>query len=71
MTPNPAIMLKDGKVVYTVASPGSDVQPQAMLQVLLNMLHFEMTPQEAVSVPRCGTWSFPTRSIRMPMSPAI
>jgi gamma-glutamyltranspeptidase / glutathione hydrolase len=59
MTPNPAIMLNDGKVVFTVASPGSDVQPQAMLQVLLNMLHFEMPPQEAVSVPRCGTWSFP------------
>lgn len=59
MTPNPAIMLKDGKVAFTVASPGSDVQPQAMLQVLLNMLHFEMTPQEAVSAPRCGTWSFP------------
>jgi gamma-glutamyltranspeptidase/glutathione hydrolase len=59
MTPNPAVVLKDGKVAFTVASPGSDVQPQAMLQVLLNMLHFEMTPQEAVSAPRCGTWSFP------------
>jgi gamma-glutamyltranspeptidase/glutathione hydrolase len=59
MTPNPAIVLKDGRVAYTAASPGSDVQPQAMLQVLLNMLHFGMTPQEAVSAPRCGTWSFP------------
>jgi gamma-glutamyltranspeptidase / glutathione hydrolase len=59
LTPNPAIVLKDGQVAFTVASPGSDVQPQAMLQVLLNMLHFGMTPQEAVSAPRCGTWSYP------------
>jgi gamma-glutamyltranspeptidase/glutathione hydrolase len=59
MTPNPAILLKDGQVAYTVASPGSDVQPQAMLQVLLSMLHFDMSPQEAVSAPRCGTWSYP------------
>jgi gamma-glutamyltranspeptidase/glutathione hydrolase len=59
LTPNPAILVKDGRVAFTVASPGSDVQPQAMLQVLLNMLHFDMTPQEAVSAPRCGTWSYP------------
>ena len=59
LTPNPAIVLQDGKLGYTVASPGSDVQPQAMLQVLLNMVHRRMTPQEAVSVPRFGTWSYP------------
>jgi gamma-glutamyltranspeptidase/glutathione hydrolase len=59
LTPNPALVLKDGRLAFTVASPGSDVQPQAMLQVLLNMLHFDMTPQEAVSAPRFGTWSYP------------
>jgi gamma-glutamyltranspeptidase/glutathione hydrolase len=59
LTPNPALVLKDGKVAFTVASPGSDVQPQAMLQVLLNMLHFDMTQQEAVTAPRFGTWSYP------------
>jgi gamma-glutamyltranspeptidase/glutathione hydrolase len=59
LTPNPAIVLQDGQVCYTVASPGSDVQPQAMLQVLLNMVHRRMDPQEAVSAPRFGTWSYP------------
>jgi gamma-glutamyltranspeptidase/glutathione hydrolase len=40
-------------------SPGGDVQPQAMLQVLLNLQVFGMTPQAAVEAPRFATFSFP------------
>ncbi|RMF86723.1 MAG: gamma-glutamyltransferase family protein [Nitrospinota bacterium] len=59
LTPNPAIILRDGRLFAPLASPGGDMQPQAMLQVFLNMVHFGLDPQEAISAPRFGTWSFP------------
>ncbi len=40
-------------------TPGGDVQPQAMLQVLLNMLHFGLEPQRAVEAPRFVSRSHP------------
>ena len=42
-----------------LGTPGGDVQLQAMLQVLLNMAVFGMTPQRAVEAPRFATQSFP------------
>ena len=59
MTGNPAMVFKDGRPVLSLGSPGSDVQIQAMLQVLLNVLEFEMEPQEAVEAPRFATYSHP------------
>jgi len=35
------------------------MQVQAMLQVFLNMFHFGMDVQDAISAPRFSTWSFP------------
>ena len=40
-------------------TPGGDMQCQAMLQVLINILVFDMNPQAAVEAPRFGTYSFP------------
>ena len=40
-----------------IGSPGGDVQPQAMLQVLLNVSVFGMTMQEAVEAPRFASAS--------------
>ena len=40
-------------------TPGGDVQAQAMLQVLLNMIVFDMNPQQAVEAPRFASYSFP------------
>jgi gamma-glutamyltranspeptidase/glutathione hydrolase len=40
-------------------TPGGDVQVQAMLQVLLNLVVFGMSPQQAVEAPRFATQSFP------------
>jgi gamma-glutamyltranspeptidase/glutathione hydrolase len=40
-------------------TPGGDVQSQAMLQVLLNLVVFGLTPQRAVEAPRFATHSFP------------
>jgi gamma-glutamyltranspeptidase/glutathione hydrolase len=62
LTPMPALMeLADGGIM-PFGTPGNDVQPQAMLQVVLNLLHFGMDPQEAVEAPRFSTYAFPSSS---------
>ena len=40
-------------------TPGGDVQIQAMLQSLLNLMVFDMGPQAAVEAPRFASYSFP------------
>lgn len=55
----PAIAIKPGEFVIPFGSPGSDVIPQAMLQVFCNMTVFGMNPQQAVEQPRFASNSFP------------
>lgn len=59
VTPNPVLLLKEGRPAFALGTPGGDVQCQAMLQALLNMLYFGMDPQQAVEAPRFVSWSFP------------
>jgi gamma-glutamyltranspeptidase / glutathione hydrolase len=59
LTPNPAIVIRDGEFIMPFGSPGGDVQCQAMLQVLLNVIIFGMNPQSAVEQPRFATFDFP------------
>ena len=58
VTLSPTMVLKDGKLELIMSTPGGDNQDQALLQVLLNMLDFGMTPQEAVEAPRFQTEHF-------------
>lgn len=58
VTLSPTLILKDGKPVYAISTPGADNQDQALLQVILNLIEFHMTPQEAVEAPRFQTESF-------------
>ena len=60
LTPNPAMMITEGGGVMPFGTPGGDVQIQAMLQVLLNMLHFGMDAQSAIEAPRVASYSFPS-----------
>jgi gamma-glutamyltranspeptidase/glutathione hydrolase len=62
LTPNPALALKDGRLYMPFGSPGNDIQPQAMLQVFLNIVVWGMDPQAAVEAPRFATYSFPSSS---------
>jgi gamma-glutamyltranspeptidase/glutathione hydrolase len=62
LTPNPALVLRGGKVYMPFGSPGNDIQPQAMLQVFLNVVLWDMDPQAAVEAPRFATYSFPSSS---------
>jgi gamma-glutamyltranspeptidase / glutathione hydrolase len=59
LTPNPAMAVASGRFVLPFGTPGGDVQSQAMLQTLLNMLLFGMDPQDAVEHPRIASYSFP------------
>jgi gamma-glutamyltranspeptidase/glutathione hydrolase len=60
LTPNPAMLVSPDGAVMPFGTPGGDVQTQAMLQVLLNVLHFGMELQEAIEVPRVASYSFPS-----------
>jgi gamma-glutamyltranspeptidase/glutathione hydrolase len=62
LTPNPALAIKDGEWIMPFGSPGNDVQPQAMLQVLLNHHLWGMRPLEAVEAPRVASTNFPRSS---------
>jgi gamma-glutamyltranspeptidase/glutathione hydrolase len=59
LTPNPALLIREGEFVMPFGTPGGDVQCQAMLQTLLNILLFDMNPQRAVEAPRFASYSFP------------
>ena len=60
LTPNPALLVTDKGGVMPLGTPGGDVQIQAMLQVLLNVMHFGMDPQSAIEAPRVASYSFPS-----------
>ena len=55
ITLTPTLVLKRGEPFMVLSTPGGDNQDQALLQVLLNVIEFEMNPQEAVEAPRFDT----------------
>ena len=59
LTPNPALAMKDGKVMLPFGTPGGDVQHQSMVQLFLNVVEFGMEAQEAIAAPRVSSWGFP------------
>jgi len=50
----PAFMTKDGKPVMAFGVMGGDFQPQGHAQVVMNMIDFGMSMQQATDVPRLG-----------------
>ncbi|MDR7545617.1 MAG: gamma-glutamyltransferase family protein [Armatimonadota bacterium] len=59
ITPSPALVARSDGFVLPFGTPGHDVQPQAMLQVLVNLIEYEMDPQQAVEAARVASYSFP------------
>ncbi|HKX28433.1 MAG TPA: gamma-glutamyltransferase, partial [Blastocatellia bacterium] len=55
ITLSPTLVMKDGQPFAGLSTPGGDNQDQALLQVLLNVIEFGMSPQEAVEAPRFET----------------
>jgi len=59
ITPNAAMVTKDGELFMSFGTPGGDMQPQALLQVFLNIVVFGMNVQEAIEEPRFRSVNFP------------
>ncbi|MCS7024304.1 MAG: gamma-glutamyltransferase [Bryobacteraceae bacterium] len=55
ITLSPTLVTQMGKPVLVMSTPGGDNQDQSMLQVLLNILEFNMNAQAAVEAPRFET----------------
>ena len=53
------LVLKDGKPLLVIGSPGGDDQCLRTLQTLLNFVDFGMNVQQAIEAPRWSTRSFP------------
>jgi gamma-glutamyltranspeptidase/glutathione hydrolase len=71
LTPAPGMVLKDGRLVMPYGTPGNDMQPQAMVQFLVNVIDYRMNPQQAMDAPRCATFSFPRSSDPHPYTPGL
>ncbi len=48
----PTIVLKDGRPIYTLGTPGGDLILSTVAQVIVNLLDFKMSLREAVYAPR-------------------
>jgi gamma-glutamyltranspeptidase/glutathione hydrolase len=48
----PTIVMKDGKVLFAVGSPGGSTIINTVLQVIINVIDFGMNIQEAIDSPR-------------------
>ena len=59
LTPNPALAIRKNEFAVPFGTPGGDVQIQAMLQCLLNLIEWGMDPQQSVEAARFGSYSFP------------
>jgi gamma-glutamyltranspeptidase/glutathione hydrolase len=71
LTPAPFILFRDGRPVMPFGTPGADVQPQAMLQFVLNVVEFGMDPQAAAEAPRLATYSMPITADPHPCRPNL
>lgn len=58
VTLSPTLVMKDGKPLLILSTPGGDNQDQSLVQILLNIIEYGMNVQEAVEAPRFQTLHF-------------
>lgn len=59
ITPNPALVFKDGKPFMAFGTPGGDQQVQTMTQLFMNIVEFDMPIQNALEQVRVISFAFP------------
>lgn len=55
VTLSPTLVTKGGKPFLVLSTPGGDNQDQALIQLLLNVVEFNMNAEQAVEAPRLQT----------------
>jgi gamma-glutamyltranspeptidase / glutathione hydrolase len=55
VTLSPTLVTRDGKPAMTLSTPGGDNQDQSLLQILINVVDFNMSAQMAIEAPRFQT----------------
>ncbi|HET8569147.1 MAG TPA: gamma-glutamyltransferase, partial [Candidatus Limnocylindria bacterium] len=59
LTPNPAMLMRNGAALMPFGCPGEDAQCQAMVQVVCHIVDHGMNTQAAIEAPRAISRSFP------------
>lgn len=59
LTPNPAMVVSEGRPAIVFGSPGEDAQTQALVQWLCRRLDQRLPLQEAIEAPRLASHGFP------------
>ena len=66
----PTMLVRDGRLFMTAGAPGGSRIPTAVLQVILNVVDFEMNVQDAIDAPRVHHQWLPDRlSLERGISP--
>ncbi len=55
ITLTPTLVLKDGEPIMAISVAGGDLQDQVTLNLLLDVIEFDMFPESAVTAPRFAT----------------
>ena len=63
---SPTILLKDGEVILITGSPGGPTIPTTVLQIILNLVDFQMDLPQAVNAPRIHYQGLPDVVITEP-----
>lgn len=69
-TNSPVLLMRDGAPFMGLSTPGGDQQMQALLQVILNVIVWEMSPESALDQPRFGSYNFPATGSEINDNPA-
>jgi gamma-glutamyltranspeptidase/glutathione hydrolase len=68
-TNSPLLVMKDGRPLMGLSTPGGDQQVQSLLQVFLNVVLWGMSPEQAVDQPRFGSYNFPGTGAEVNLDP--
>ena len=64
----PTLVMKDGRVLYALGSPGGSRIITIVLETALNMIDFGLSPQEAVDAPRFHHQGLPDKLFAEPFA---
>ncbi len=70
-TNSPLLIMKDGKPFMGLSTPGGDQQVQSLLQVFLNVVVWDMSPEQALDQPRFGSYNFPATGTDKNENPGV